>query len=306
MPRPVSDQEINAALDAPDTMTGTKVLWWASHANASHNQTYGDQEFLGYAWYFLGKSSKNSLPQENLAHFLSGTGTSKRLPLNKVLDEDQGLRKEFNLKVGAHIDRTERAYRRLNPQPPISREEYLKRNLRNDDYSYDNYLVDFQKDYGRNPGPFDGHVQLDQKKFTNNTWRQALGGLTVLWNYAGPTMTSGYKQHRVIAWCLKRYKWHPKEARMSRLVHIAAENAKVPSIDISLGGEASGNPGYAGFRVVPSPGSGPIKLGSETIGQWKDDGKTRQTIYNPAKEFMIIFAPVERIVPVYVRTPAMS
>ncbi len=316
MVRPISDKEIEEASNFsrakeemkknadkygydPVGLFGVWSAWRLTHAHA-HNQTYEDQEFLANAWFYLKHKSDNSVAADNLAHFLSGTGTSKRLSLTQLFQEDGKLSKKFSLEVGKQIHRGESAYK-VKGSAELSLEEFLKANLRQYADAPHNSPVDFRKDYGPSPGPYDGHVELDQPDFSNNTWRLATGGLSVLWTYLGATRTSGHKQHRVFAWCFKRYKWHPHEARFSRLVHIAAENAKVPAIDTSLGAsQSSGVPGYAGYLASPSPGSGSIRLGSETIGQWKDDGHTRQTIYNPAKEFLLIFPPVERVVPVYI------
>lgn len=301
--RPVSDAVIDEANSGVYAGFKPWAVWNATHTASSHNQTYQDQEFLRWAWRFLRSLGRDTLASNNLAHFLGGSGTSKRVSLNKLFQEDQGVRNHFNTLAGAQINRAEREYQRMESKGGVSLEAYLKANMKRHDYEFTGNNIDFRKDYGQNPGDFDGHVEVLQPKFTNEAWKNATGGLTFLWKYVGSTLTSDFPQHRVIVWCLKRYKWHPFEHRPTQLVHIAAENAKAPSTDTSQtsmsAAMAASNMGARTGVVAPKQ-SGPIKLGPEVIGHWQEEGSTRQTVYNPAKEFMLIFEPVERIVPAYV------
>ncbi|NTF07138.1 hypothetical protein G6L37_13375 [Agrobacterium rubi] len=310
--RPVGDEEINAANSPLRASFGPWVTWNVTHTASSHNQTYQDQEFLRRAWgYLTSLSGRNTLASDNFAHFLSGTGTSKRLNLNQLFQQDGGVTNEFNSRVASQIQRAETAYKMLKQSSGLSLEDFLKRNLRQYADKPRNNPADFVKDYGQSPGPYDGHVEVDQGAFLNDNWKNATGGLSILWIYLGTSRTNSGTQHRVSAFCLKRYKWHPFEWRPTQLVHIAAENAKTPSVNISkseevtIGHQWGGPLGSVGAVGMPKPPtSGPIELGSTIIGHWKDDGKTTQTIYNPAKEYLLIFPPVDRIVPAYVPTRA--
>lgn len=303
MERPVSDENIREANSLAYSRLSVWAAWNWTHTASIHNNSYQDQDFLSYAWRFLKTTTgQDTLASKNLAHFLSGTGTSKTMSLNQLFQQDGGVTKEFNSMVGAQIYRTEMVYKALKRKDDISLEGFLKSNLRQYADHPHNSPIDFKKDYGPSPGPYDGHVEVDQEKFSNDNWKNATGGLSILWSYLGSDGTGAYKQHRVSAFCLKRYKWHPKEWRTTKLVHIAAENSKVPSVD-TFSRSAAMDASSMGARTgLVMPKSGEIKLGSETIGHWKDDGLTRKTIYNPAKEFLLIFLPVERVIPVYVPT----
>ena len=310
--RPVGDDEINAANSGKRAWFGPWAAWNVTHTASSHNQTYQDQEFLRIAWEHLTTlRGRSTLASDNLAHYLSGAGTSKRLNLNQLFQQDGGVTKEFNARVASQIQRAETAYKTLKSSPDQSLEDFLKRNLQQYADKPRNDSGDFVKDYGRSPGPYDGHVEIDQGAFLNDNWKNATGGLSILWIYLGTSRTNGSRQHRVSAFCLKRYKWHPFERRGTQLVHIAAENAKVPSVDVSKSsGETSGHQwggplGSVGAVGMPAPAtSAPIKLGSTVIGHWKKDGGTVQTIYNPAREYLLIFPPVDRVVPAYAPTKA--
>ncbi|XUY27785.1 hypothetical protein RMR21_005355 [Agrobacterium sp. rho-8.1] len=303
MARPVSDEEISGANSGFRSRFDVWASWNLTHTASIHNQTYQDQEFLRLAWYSLKTlGGQDTLASKNLAHFLSGTGTSKNLPLNQLFQQDGGVTKEFNSRVGAQIYRAESVYKMLKRKDDISLEDFLKSNLRQYADPPQNSPVDFKKDYGPSPGPYDGHVEVKQTMFANNDWKNTTGGLSLLWIYLGSSGTGVYKQHRVSAFCLKRYKWHPQERRDTQLLHIASENAKAPSTDTFTRSAAMDASSMGARTGVVIPKNGEIKLGSETIGHWKDEGLVRQTTYNPAREYLLIFPPVERIVPVFVPT----
>ncbi|NTJ42631.1 hypothetical protein G6L28_08480 [Agrobacterium larrymoorei] len=296
MTRPVGDNEIAEALNAPQTPVEIWGAWKLTHATSTHNQTYQDQQFLRIAWEQLRSEGRETAASDNLAHFLSGRGTPKTYSLNKLFNDDKGFSKRFNYVVGKQIYNAENAYRRLNPSSGQTLEGFLRAKLREYDGDFHN-ISDLRADYGPPTFRYDGHVDILQPYFANQSWKNTTGGLTVFWIYAGSTRTSVHIQHRVIAWCLKQYKWHPHEPRFSRLAHIAGENAKAPEPDISPRTNV-----YLGSPTIYQPlkaESGAIRLGSHTIGQWSEEGMTRTTTYNPAREFKLVFEPVERIVPVY-------
>ncbi|WP_337267539.1 hypothetical protein [Oryzifoliimicrobium ureilyticus] len=310
MPRPISDEEIKKAtspvniLDAATEGTAkdqTLVIaaWDIKHnlTLQGHNETFKDQAFLRTAWEHLTKNGHDTLASNMLAHFLGGTGKEIRFSLKQLFAQDQGVVKKFNAIVGAQIYKAEQEGRRKGLTSQRELDDFLKANLKNFDGKMPNPM-DLRKDYGPLTFPYSGHVQIEQGDFHNAGWKNATGALTLFWIYAGRTTTSGYRQYRVFAWCLKQYKWHPFENRFTRLVHIAAENAKSPEMD------------RYSLPPLPSaakPSAGMIKLGPETIGRWRTQeapsGSGRleqQTTFNPAREFKIIFEPGECIVPVYV------
>lgn len=319
MARPVSDKEISKAnsfsdaLNAPSNVKG-KVdgdtypvfvvgAWKFTHALSAHNQTYNDQQFLKLAWSRLKENGNNSLASNNLAHFLAGTGTPVNLSLKKLFVEDQGVASTFNKSVANQIYKTEMTYAATKRVTGETLHDFLNSNLRSfEDVLASKSVVDFKKDYGDTTKiPYHGHVAVDQSQFSNQSWMLGTGGLTILWSYLGVINTMGSRQFKVKAMCLKQYKWHPDEPRWSRLSHIAAENAKAPEPDRTLVGSAHGM-----YPTTLEPKSGSIALGPETIGQWKQQwtpqGLMRETIYNPAKEFKLIFKPVDCIVPAYIPT----
>ncbi len=312
MARPVSDKEIDdansplwATLHAAAELSPGPLLqfgaWNLTHAASSHNATYNDQEFLRLAWKRLRDSGADTLGSDNLAHFLGGSGTPKTLSLAKLFQEDQGTTKAFNEVVSKQISNGEQAYRGLSDAKRASLgsiDDFLKANLRAFLEVRWPDAIDLMKDYGPTNFPFHGFVEIPQGAFLNKKWRMGTGGLTVFWLYAGATNTGGSRQHRVVAWCLKQYKWHPKEERWSQLSHMAAENAKAPMVDTFK------------LQLPHNPaGKYPIKLGSETIGQSisyespvGSGQHYHQVTYNAAKEFKLIFPPVERVVPAYAPT----
>ncbi|MBB3948243.1 hypothetical protein GGQ73_004219 [Rhizobium skierniewicense] len=323
MTRPVSDQEIakaNSLYDAitqPSNVTGKldgdayPVLMWGAwnwtHALSTHNQTYNDQQFLAKAWSQLKENNRDTLASSNLAHFLGGTGTPVNLSLRKLFVEDQKFASAFNKSVANQIYKAEMTYKATKRGAGETLNDFLNANLRSfEDVLASKSVVDFKKDYGDKTNiPYHGHVAVDQGQFGNEGWMLGTGGLTILWRYLDVINTMGSRQFKVLAMCLKQYKWHPYERRWSRLSHIAAENAKAPQPDRSLVQSAHG--------IYPStlqPKSGNIALGSETIGQWKQQwtsqGLVQDTIYNPAKEFKLVFKPVEWIVPAYVPTSKVA
>jgi hypothetical protein len=319
MARPVSDKEISEAnslrdaLNAPSNVQGKvdgpayPVLVWGAwnytHALSAHNQTYNDQEFLKKAWSQLREKGNDTLASNNLAHFLAGTGTPINLSLKKLFVEDQGVTSTFNKSVANQIYKAEMTYRATKRVTGETLNDYLNSNLRSfEDVLASKSVVDFKKDYGdKTKIPYHGHVAVDQGQFSNDGWMLGTGGLTILWSYLGVINTMGSRQFKVRAMCLKQYKWHPHEPRWSRLNHIAAENAKAPEPDKILVQSAHG--------IYPStldPRHGSVTRGSETIGQWTQQwtsqGLARETIFNPAKEFKLVFKPIDCIVPAYTPT----
>lgn len=62
-----------------------------------------------------------------------------------------------------------------------------------------------------------GVVPVKQSVFQNSNWKNATGSLNLLWEVKGDV---------VEVWFVNKYRWHPKDKRVSQCVHQAADNLK--------------------------------------------------------------------------------